>query len=192
MITPTTARLFIAIPLHDKQRTIMSAWSEQLKKRTHFKKWVHPNDWHITIKYLGETRFDQAQQVKQRLREVTAQLTPFQLSIEQLGIFGQPSKPRIFWAGVEGELDTLHHVQAQVEEQMIALGYDAENRAYNPHLTLARQYIGDEPFEEGWLNEWPQPNQGDITLQVKEIVLYQSHSGRTPMYQPLAVFPLGR
>lgn len=183
-----SARLFIAIPIPNRIRPVISTWSEMLQERLRFKRWVHPADLHITIKYLGETDFKTANRVKERLRYTAKLQKPFTLSIGGLSTFGNPTSPRILWAGIHGEIDVLHQVFEQVEKEMVAIGFRPEDRPYNPHLTLARSFLGGSLNKEEIVLA-AQPKEEVLKWEVRELVLYQSHLGRTPMYQPLAIFP---
>jgi 2'-5' RNA ligase len=183
-----SARLFIAIPIPNRFRPIISTWSKLLQERWRFKRWVHPADLHITIKYLGETDFNTAKRVKERLRYFANMQKPFTLSIDGLSTFGNPTSPRILWAGIQGELGILQQVYEQVEKEMVAIGFKPEDRPYHPHLTLARSFQG-ESFKKEEIEVAPQPKEEVLRWEVRELVLYQSNLGRTPMYQPLAIFP---
>lgn len=189
---PIHPRLFIAVPIPNQLRVVIQYWSDKLKLGLPFKKWVDPADYHITLKYLGETNFVTAQQVKQELKKITKEIEAFTLVLTGLGTFGQPQSPRILWAGVKGELNSLGYLQKKVEEEISPLGFEMEERVYNPHLTLARQYQGEQSFDTGDLKRVIQPKDNSLTWECKEIVLYQSHLNRNPMYQPLAVYPLKR
>lgn len=184
-----SARLFVAVPIHNQVRQIMEHWTEQLKDRFLFGKWVHPSDYHITLKYLGETNFERTQELKSVLKQVANQTSPFPVSMYRLGTFGSPVSPRIFCISVGGDVDSLKSLQAKVNEQMIVIGYDEEKRTYHPHVTLAKKYRGETPWQEELLKSYPQPKEEDLMWTAKEMVLYQSHIHRKPMYQPLAVFP---
>ncbi|MFD2875386.1 2'-5' RNA ligase family protein [Paenibacillus rhizoplanae] len=70
----------------------------------------------------------------------------FQLKLGEWGTFGLPDSPRVLWAGVSGELEPLKELQQKVVSATLPLGYTPEMRTYNPHLTVARKYRGEDPF----------------------------------------------
>jgi 2'-5' RNA ligase len=189
---PIVNRLFIAMPIHNNIRPILNEWCEQIKEHLPFEKWVHPSDYHITLKYMGEADFLQTQNIKGAIREVTRELNSFRLSIEGIGTFGRTVSPSILWSGLSGDRDSLEQLQMKIEEVVTPLGFQPEHREYNPHVTLARKFIGKVPFEHASLSKVLQPKEGMLQWEAKEVVLYQSHIGRSPMYQPLSVFPLCR
>jgi 2'-5' RNA ligase len=180
-------RLFIAISLPDHIKYVLR---EQVKQWEHvwsFQKWVHPDDYHLTLKFLGPTSRSQVPLLEQRLLNVVTDITPFTLSLGQAGIFGEQYRPRILWMGVGGEMDHLKRLQQAVETQMVPLGYPAEHRPFRPHLTLARKYIGHDRFCLDQINHLKSPEMG-LSWKVNALTLYQSQLGREPMYRALKRF----
>lgn len=156
------------------------AWHKQYRNQFPFRRWVFEQDYHITLKYLGTCDNEQVNFVKQKLASLVALHQPFRLQLSDLGTFGREEKPRILWAGVQGDLPILHHLQANMEEAMENLGFSRENRPYRPHVTLAKHYSGSM-FDRStaatlWrklvLDSW----------EVGSIVLYRTELGRQPMY----------
>ncbi len=188
--TRDTKRLFIALPLpyavRQQLRERVSQW-----QRWPFKKWVHVEDYHLTLKFLGDTTLTRLPRLNRSLAEIASCFSPFKLSLKNIGVFGEPSRPRILWIGVQGELDVLNNLQHKVEEEMAKLGYPADNRPYRPHVTLARTYRGKQTFDIRSLNQGVQLNSDKITWQVKEVVLYESRVDLLPMYKPQLIVQLG-
>lgn len=182
-------RLFVAVPLPEEWRGRLARRIGELKKTASFRKWVHPEDLHITLHFLGECSPQTGEQVKERLRELIPTVKPFRVKLGALGFFGNPHSPRILWSGVEGELDALKRLQREVVSRLSPLGFPAENRPFRPHLTLARNCrqrdFSLNGLEALWMDEAERPE-----WEVRQIVLYSSHLGRTPMYEPEAVFEL--
>lgn len=182
-------RLFVAVPLPEKVRAQIALRIDKLKKATSFRKWVHPRDWHITLYFLGGCSFRTGEQVKERLRELAPTFSPFQLKIGVLGSFGNPDSPRILWSGVEGDREALARLHRAVISRLSPLGFPVEKRPFRPHLTLARKCLQSnfslQGLETLWMDETERPE-----WEVRQIVLYSSHLGRTPMYEPEAVFEL--
>ncbi len=63
---------------------------------------------------------------------------PFALRCKGLGCFPTVRNPKIFWAGLTGEVKALHELKQHVDEQLKPLGIIPEDRAFHPHLTLGR------------------------------------------------------
>jgi RNA 2',3'-cyclic 3'-phosphodiesterase len=62
---------------------------------------------------------------------------PIPIIFRGLGFFPNERRPRVFWAGIEAGTD-LAALAGAVETALGALGIPREERAFSPHLTLAR------------------------------------------------------
>ena len=55
-----------------------------------------------------------------------------------LGVFPNPRRPRVLWAGLDGDLATLSALQIAVDQAVETLGLPKDDRPFSPHLTLGR------------------------------------------------------
>jgi 2'-5' RNA ligase len=183
--------LFIAVPVPDSIKQQLNVWCLQIQKHISFKKWVFPSDYHITVKFLGGVDNDILIRLKPLIREIASRQSSFSLILEDLNIFGKKDSPRILWTSVNGDLNPLFTLQKNVDVSTESLGYVSENRPYVPHLTLAKNYNGKMVFETIYLKEAAKHQMMPLKWEVNEIVLYQTHLGREPMYEPLEAFSFG-
>ncbi|MFB6363177.1 RNA 2',3'-cyclic phosphodiesterase [Paenibacillus elgii] len=183
-------RLFVAVPAPPSVISSAESLVLRLKDRLAFARWVHPQDLHLTLQFLGDVARNRSDRIAQAVEQAAAGAAPFSLHFQGLGVFGKPSAPSVLWAGVQGEVEKLGQLQRRIEDAMTTLGFAAENRPYKPHLTLARKFTGpagshaamlDVALPDEWQTPWP----------VKETVLYRSRLGSRPMYERVASFPLG-
>ena len=184
-----TIRLFVALPLPQPLKDTLKADIEQLKKQYPFQKWVHPQDLHLTLVFLGDMASSAVDAVTERLREAAAGCHPFPLRLEEAGVFGPPRSPRVLWAGLQGEVAGLRELQARVSDCLTSLGYTPEERAYSPHLTLARQYAGASPVSKEALAAVFPKGAEAYAWTADRLVLYRSHLGKLPMYEELVSVP---
>lgn len=186
-----TVRLFVAVPLPDTLKAEIGAAMSGLKQRLSFRKWVHPDDLHITLKFIGEAPPSAIGAIETALERVAARSTPFPLALAGIGTFGAGPAPRVLWLGLGGRLEPLKALQSDVERQLASLGYEPEGRPYAPHITLARQYGGSAPMPREALKDaaglGPEADADTPPRQwtVDRIALYRSHFGRSPMYEPI-------
>ena len=131
-------RLFVALPLPPHIKEELRQWQLQNKSILPFRKWTHPEDLHITVQFLGDTSNEQLEQMKHHLASIKH--APFQLQLSKFGSFGPLAAPRILWASVSGELQALTQLHKKVLEQTEKVGFIAEERRYQPHITVARHY----------------------------------------------------
>jgi 2'-5' RNA ligase len=182
-------RLFVAVPLPSEIKLVVNDWMNEIKPHLPFRKWVHYEDLHITLQFLGDTLSDRVSLITHTLQEISALTNPLWLRVESLGLFGRPTHPSVLWAGVGGDLTGLHSLQQLVARALTPLGFTPEERAFHPHLTLARNYTGTTHFERDKLSDLPVPSsQLDDLLAWKSqgIILYRSHLNKRPMYETIS------
>jgi 2'-5' RNA ligase len=97
-------------------------------------RWITPDNYHLTLRFIGDVDDMVAQEVALMLGRVKRD--PFDLYIERLSSFGG-RKPRGLVAAVS-PVQPLLDVQAEQERMMQRIGLEPEGRKYIPHVTLAR------------------------------------------------------
>lgn len=142
-------RLFVAVELPEGAQEGLAATVGQLRRLTPAGvRWVNPAGIHLTLKFLGEVDGGLAEPLLAGLQRETAagmDKTAFPLYLEGLGVFPNRREPRVIWAGISGDLETLAEVQGRVEAAASALGLARERRVFRPHLTLGRVRDGVAP-----------------------------------------------
>ncbi|CAN7264877.1 RNA 2',3'-cyclic phosphodiesterase [Paenibacillus sp. LjRoot153] len=182
-------RLFVAVPVPSDIKRVVAGWIDETKPHLSFRKWVHPEDLHITLQFLGDTPSDSVPHITKVLQEIMTVSSPLSLSLESLGFFGRSTQPSVLWAGVGGDVEGLHSLQQQVAAALTPLGFKPEERTFHPHLTLARNYTGTTPFDRNKLSTFTMPNStlGDLlSWQSNEVTLYRSHLNKLPMYETIS------
>ena len=101
-------------------------------------RWSRLDGVHLTVKFYGDVDSERLPDIQAGLARAAAQAAPMRLAVEGLGVFPNPQRPQVIWAGLAGDLSGLHTLQAAVEAEATALGFKAEEREYAPHLTLGR------------------------------------------------------
>ena len=140
MTTPSgRIRSFIAIPVPGAGiRALEDAMEKLDSELGGGVRWVRAEGIHLTLKFMGDIHAEMAERVLAVLPPVAARFAPFELSISGLGVFPNPRRPRVLWAGVHGDLETLSALQMAVDDAVGELGLPKEQRAFSPHLTLGR------------------------------------------------------
>jgi len=134
-------RVFIAIDIDEKTRTALGDLQQQLANGGNVKKgavkWVNPNNIHLTLKFLGEIKDEQAVEVCSIVENVASRHKSFELDIESVGCFGGKAA-RVLWVGTGGGSDELGLLQKDVDKQLVLSGWPEETREFTGHLTLCR------------------------------------------------------
>ncbi|MCC3358006.1 RNA 2',3'-cyclic phosphodiesterase [Bacillus sp. REN16] len=181
---------FLALALPAETKELLSKWRELLEPRLPFKSWIHPEDLHITLAFLGgQASFNQITAIKRQMPDIAKQHEKFTLQLNGLGTFGKSDSPRILWAGVEVS-ESLHALRNDVYEACTDFGFSLDKRPFSPHITMARKWKSDRPFLPSQLTDIVQPNEDKSVFKAEHFVLYQTHLNRTPKYQPLSIFSL--
>lgn len=132
-------RLFVSVDLPealiDPVREVQTAFAD-----ADGLDFVDPAQAHLTLKFLGDVEEADYDDVVAALTDAVADadVGPFEVSFEGLGVFPSLDYVSVVWLGVgdgSAELAALHEA---IEEACVALGFDAEDRAFTPHVTLAR------------------------------------------------------
>ncbi len=97
-------------------------------------RWVEPENYHITLRFIGDVDGDTATRFSEALSRIEADA--FSLTLDGTGSFGR-GKPRAVWAGVTSSepLDTLRRAH---EKAALIAGLEPEPRNFHPHVTPAR------------------------------------------------------
>jgi len=135
-----TIRTFIAIPLPHPVLEELAALQRQLERQCPPRsvRWVRAEGIHLTLKFLGDTPTEKLPDIKQALAVVARHAPVCAFTVEGLGCFPNPRRPRVVWVGVQEPTGRLAALQDAVEEAMAPLGYPPEGRGFTPHLTLGR------------------------------------------------------
>jgi 2'-5' RNA ligase len=178
-------RLFTALDLEPGVVANLERLLEQLRPTARIQ-WSPPANLHITTKFIGEWPDERLSELKGALGAITGR-GPIAVRIRRLGFFPNPHAPRIFWCGIEAE--GLAELANDTDCATAALGVARENRAFGPHLTLARikDRVDMQPLREA-VARLPEFEFGGFTAAA--FCLYQSQlRPGGSVYTKLAEFP---
>jgi len=176
-------RLFVGLDLPDDIRDDLAAISAGVQGA----RWVAPENFHITLRFIGEADRHQAADLDDALADILA--PDFDIKLRGVGSFGTRGRLRALWAGVEPS-SMLTHLHDKVERACMRVGFPAEDRKFKPHVTLARFKGLPEMSAAGFLNDhvgFTAP-----AFPVERFVLFESLlGGEGAHYVPIREYPLG-
>ncbi len=97
-------------------------------------RWVAPENFHITLRFLGDLDGREMDYVDAALAGI--RVPAFSLRLNGVGHFGSGSRIRAIWAGVEKE-PALQHLHDKIESAVVRAGLVPEGQKYTPHVTLS-------------------------------------------------------
>ncbi|MDJ0932613.1 RNA 2',3'-cyclic phosphodiesterase [Breoghania sp.] len=112
-------------------------------------RWIEPDDYHITLRFIGDIDDRLADEVADALGRIHR--NPVEIRLDGLDAFGK-DKPHSIHARVAPS-PALAELQAEQERIIQRLGLPAERRKFMPHLIICRLRGGSTPGEVArWLS----------------------------------------
>ena len=130
-------RFFIALNLPQKERQRIHAAARPLREEGIPVRWIEPDDFHVTLKFLGEVRREVMPGIEGAAVRVASETRSFATKLGGFGAFPTVRHPRVIWLGVEANAE-LRCLKQDVEWALGDVGFEAETRAFHPHVTLGR------------------------------------------------------
>lgn len=176
-------RLFVAVfPPMEMSEALARSAADTLAG-TSFRP-TRPRNIHVTLKFLGDVRPEDLNDISAALTPIGEKHLPFGISPRNFGAFPNPRRARVFWAGVGDGADKLESLASDVETALEPLGFQYATRPFAPHFTLARARR-PSCLE---LRAEPAPSTG---FTVAGFDLVESSPGELGViYRPLATYPL--
>lgn len=131
-------RTFIAFNLPEEVIASLGDLQKALKQQDLKIRWVHPENIHLTLKFLGDISAEELPAVKRVIRTVSLSQTVFSLEAKGLGVFPTVKKARVLWSGIHGDVKRLGDLQSNLDRALVDMGFEPEKRAFRGHLTLGR------------------------------------------------------
>lgn len=97
-------------------------------------RWTRPEQWHLTLAFLAEVPGEAVPELERRLARAASRTPTLSLAFAGAGRFGD----RVLFTKVTGDRDHLRRLAESVTAAARRTGLPVEDRAYRPHLTLAR------------------------------------------------------
>ncbi|SOD99003.1 RNA 2',3'-cyclic phosphodiesterase [Caenispirillum bisanense] len=96
--------------------------------------WRPAENYHVTLRFIGEVDEDRCEDIHDALAEVRA--PAFDLCVAGIGAFDNGQRAHTLWAGVPKD-PPLVHLRDKVERAVVSTGLPPERRKFAPHVTLA-------------------------------------------------------
>src|SRR5205085_4259320 len=127
-------RIFVGIDLDDEIRAKISRFLEGVRGFAPDARWARSESLHVTLKFIGEQKPEQVEQVTQCLRKIKSGKP--EICFAGYGFFPTSKAPRVFWIGIQAGPE-LAALATAIDVAAAEAGVPREERPFSPHLTLA-------------------------------------------------------
>ncbi len=176
-------RLFVALDLPWSLRERLSGLAVGLAGA----RWVAPENYHVTLRFIGEMPGHKAEEIDLALGTLRAR--GFSLELAGVGTLERAGRVTSLWAGVARN-PALEHLRGKIDVALQRAGVPAERRRFAPHVTLAR--LDDraaEPKLAGWVQTHNLFRSGPVP--VEHFTLFSSQLGKEQsVYTPEVEYAL--
>ena len=182
-------RTFIAIPVDASPilREIMVQLHAQFRGEAI--KWVDPVNFHVTVRFLGDTPDGMIPPIAAAMRAACREVRACPGRVRGLDYFTYKGTPSVLFACIDG-WEGVPLLAAMLDRELEELGFPPGDHPFKAHLTLARiRNLHDKnrfkeviaPLREKEFQE----------AEASRIIHYESIlRPQGPLYKPLAVIPL--
>lgn len=183
-------RLFLGIPIPKAHKRSIEKAIEPLRHEITDARWVPRENWHATVKFLGNTddhRFDEVIEVAKAAALKTKR---FSTHLGKFGCFSSCRRARVLWVSLYDPDDVMAYLAARLDKKLGKLGFRKESRKLRPHITVGR--LRQPRSVEQEVQAAGPFDLDDTPFEISEIVAYESHlSPKGATYTEADRVPLG-
>lgn len=141
-------RSFIALEFNKKLKDKLFSIQNSIKKEAIKGSLVFYNNFHLTLKFLGDIKLDDEKEIEKILKKISTEFNPIHLTLDGLGFFKGNKNIRVLWLGIRGDTKSLSNIHRRLEDEMVKIGFKRDKRSFKPHITLARRIVLKKDFNE--------------------------------------------
>jgi len=183
-------RLFVALTPPDEVRDRIREAVEPLRKGGYPIRWIEPEGYHLTLKFLGDVREVVIPVIEKALGEVGRKTPTFPVALRGFGAFPTIRKPRVLWMGA-GPSPVLRCLKQDLEWTLAERGFEREARSFHPHITLGRAAEAEGAGAFRGLDERAGAMDVELHFTARSVHLMRSHlSSIGARYTSIGAFPL--
>ena len=86
---------------------------------------------------MGNIPEDKLEDIKNALRKAASGFSPMEIGLKGAGAFPSIRRPNVLWIGLNCPLET-GELYSKLQSSLAPLGFEHDNRAFKPHLTIGR------------------------------------------------------
>jgi len=180
-------RIFTALLLPEDFSKKLYLEREALRNTQPRIRWIPPENYHITLQFLGEITAKEAEEAAYLLEEVAENHSPFPISTHGPGQFPGSGQPRVIFEAIQQGKKECMAISRDYVHSLKLQDYQLENRKYHPHITLARV-----PRNKEWHSDLDKGILlNSLKSEIQSLGIFKSTlSSQGAHYRLLASFPL--
>lgn len=146
-------------------------------------RWLRKENWHITLKFLGEIEEKEIGKIKEIISSVATNNRQQSIKFSRIAAFPALEKPRVIYVGIDDKNDILQKLYKELEEQFSG----NPSSSYTAHLTIGRvKDKADRGKISTILKEYRQLDFSAFEMKIDKISLMLSILKREgPIYKEL-------
>ncbi len=165
-------RAFIGIDAPVSLRNTIADLQRDLRVPGVRVRWEKPENFHVTMKFLGDTTREILEEMAEALREKVSRVPVLAFQADTIGAFPSRSRPRVIWLGSSAAPDEIFSLQRTIEEEAAKFGFEPEQRRFHPHITLGR--VKDRDGLEDLISTLKQCTFTSFSMTLEAVSLKQS------------------
>lgn len=148
-------RLFIGVPIQSANVAgMVENWKSHAQLNRNVISWTKPENWHVTLFFLGDTPVLRIGLLQNLLDEAFNSVQLFETGLSGLGLFPNPDNPKVLWIGLK-DIRPLIPARNNLGSLLQQNGFDFDNKPLKPHLTIGRiRKIGNLQVLNSLLNDF--------------------------------------
>lgn len=173
---------------HSELRRLFSKFKRTMDDKDKLVRWVQADMWHVTMQFMGDLNSEQKADLVEHLKnwQVPEECKNMELRVQGVGAFPDVFNARVLWLGIQKN-QSLIDANNALTEAFKSLNLPADERQFNPHLTLAR--FRNPLSAQDLLQLGGRKHFGDY--KVTELLLMESViQGNMAKYIPVMKIPL--
>lgn len=180
-------RMFVAITPPPDAVEQLSDFLEP--RREHGLPFIDPAQWHVTLAFMADVPDFAVETLQEGLADAAARRTAMTLRVAGAGVFPDPARAKVLWAGLAGDTNELERLAVNVRSAAGRAGAAVDGKAFTPHLTLSR--LKRPVAATRWLRILDTYAGPEWTVESVDLIASHLHEGRRPRYELLDSFALG-
>ncbi|KRQ88116.1 2',5' RNA ligase family [Caloramator mitchellensis] len=180
-------RTFITFEFDTKSKERIAEIQRIIKQNSNKGRFKYIDNFHLTIKFLGETNHGTIDKIYKKLLESSVNFSKIHIQLNGIDAFGVGKNIRTIYLKIIGEIEKITNIAEAVDVITLEFGFKRENK-FTPHVTIAQDVDLKVSFDE-LKNKLKEIKISDIIFDKLVIMKSEEIDGKR-VYTPLKIIHL--